>query len=479
MPNQSKKEFLVVKGPQRSALYDLVKGRTYPIPNTFVGRLIPYIHSPETEVPAKGPADPLSFLFLELTHRCNLRCRHCYVPAKAEALTDQVLKLKDWEEILSSAHGLGCRSVQFTGGEPLLFQGLHNLVRSALSVGYDFVEIFTNGTLLQGSEWGDFPRDKVFFALSLYSCEDNVHDAITGLPGSHKRTCEAFHQLTEMGFWVRIGYILFQENLPHDQATRDFILRLTGDPDQAIPDTVRPSGRGRDCGVRIRHRVSHSPQCSYVEFQPEPSGTLAYQPTCWKGKLAITPEGAVIPCIFSRQIVLGHLRESSLKEIICSQKTEEIWNITLKHVTVCNGCEYRYACSDCRSIAETTTGNLYAKNPGCHYDPNSNDQDIQVMPDTEKPTTMSPTLMPKQRPDLNIKDLKEEILILSPETKGVHLLNLTSAYILECCDGFHRVEAIVEEIMETFHLSPDQRDQVSQDVYVTLERFAMLGLIDE
>jgi len=477
MPNHSQKEFLVVKGPQRSALYDLVKGRVYSIPGTFASHLTPYIYSPETEAPAKGPVGPLSFLFLELTHRCNLQCRHCYVSAKAEPSTDQGLNLKDWTEILDSAHGLGCRSVQFTGGEPLLFPDLRPLVLSALSIGYDSVEIFSNGTLLQGDEWRDFPRDKVCFALSLYSCEDNVHDTITGVAGSHKRTCEAFHQLKEMEYLVRIGYILFEENLPHDQATRDFVLELTGDPDQAIPDMVRPSGRGRDCGLQTQHRVNHPRGVSYIEFQPEPGRAFAYKPTCWKGKLAITPEGAVIPCIFSRNFVLGDLRESSLEEIIDSQKAKGLWNITLEDVTVCKYCEYRYACSDCRSIAETTTGDLYAKNPACRYDPNSKDQGTPMKRNTEKPITISPKLIPKQRSGLNIKDLKEEILILSPETKGVHLLNLTSAFILECCDGTRSVEAIVEEIMGTFHMSPDQRDRVSQDVYDILKRFARLGII--
>src|SRR5580692_1831179 len=90
----------------------------------------------------------LEFAWLELTNRCNLRCIHCYAQSgPLEGETD-ILSEEDYSLLLKQIHQLGCRKVQFIGGEPTLNKSLPYLIEKARLEGFEFVEVFTNLTHL-------------------------------------------------------------------------------------------------------------------------------------------------------------------------------------------------------------------------------------------------------------------------------------------------------------------------------------------
>jgi MoaA/NifB/PqqE/SkfB family radical SAM enzyme len=75
------------------------------------------------------------FIQWHLTERCNLRCRHCYQEQKRipEMGSDEVKQEIDGADGMFQAwereHGiLVSPSIHFTGGEPLLYKGLWDVV---------------------------------------------------------------------------------------------------------------------------------------------------------------------------------------------------------------------------------------------------------------------------------------------------------------------------------------------------------------
>lgn len=82
-----------------------------------------------------------SVLFMAITGRCNLRCRHCYTQGYAKEDMDLALARR----ILSEAHDLGVGVVVVSGGEPLLHPGFFEIVRDMPDM--PFVS-FTNGTYM-------------------------------------------------------------------------------------------------------------------------------------------------------------------------------------------------------------------------------------------------------------------------------------------------------------------------------------------
>ena len=86
---------------------------------------------------------------IELTRRCNNRCRHCYnnLPAKDPKALASELSTSDIRRILDEIAAAGCVWLLMTGGEILLRPDFLELYRHAKKNGL-LVTLFTNGTLV-------------------------------------------------------------------------------------------------------------------------------------------------------------------------------------------------------------------------------------------------------------------------------------------------------------------------------------------
>ncbi|MGM0470350.1 MAG: radical SAM protein, partial [Promethearchaeati archaeon] len=90
---------------------------------------------------------PLS-LELEITARCNLNCKHCYINLRAndEIAKRNELSKEDIKEIIDESISLGAISCTLTGGEPLLRGDFIDIYLYLKKKGI-LVSVFTNATL--------------------------------------------------------------------------------------------------------------------------------------------------------------------------------------------------------------------------------------------------------------------------------------------------------------------------------------------
>lgn len=163
--------------------------------------------APETADAPYLLEQPLSFLWLELTSRCNLRCVHCYAESGPTLGLQDVLTVNHYESLLDQAAGLGCRRVQFIGGEPTLYPALPRLIAHARSRDYEFIEVFTNATHISDALLDCFTNHGVAIANSFYSDNPAIHDAITKRRGSHASTLRNLKRLLAAGLTVRAGIV--------------------------------------------------------------------------------------------------------------------------------------------------------------------------------------------------------------------------------------------------------------------------------
>src|SRR5579864_6380253 len=119
---------------------------------------------------------PVNFLWLELTNRCNLKCSHCYSGSGPDAGSEDCLLQDDYECLIADAAQIGCRQIQFIGGEPTLNRALPHLIAAAQGKGYEFVEVFTNLTRLDNDLLECFKEYGVHVATSVYAPADEIHD---------------------------------------------------------------------------------------------------------------------------------------------------------------------------------------------------------------------------------------------------------------------------------------------------------------
>jgi radical SAM protein with 4Fe4S-binding SPASM domain len=314
----------------------------------------------------RGTAGPLDFLWIELTARCNLKCLHCYADSAAHRQVD--LPNETVKAVIDQAVELGCRTLQFTGGECLLRKDIPDLVNHAAEKGALFIEVFTNGTLLTEPLVKFFSQKGIHVALSLYSYRQEVHDRVTGVPGSYQKTIEALKLLLAYDVPTRCSTVALKQNEPDLDGTTYFLSQLGVQCN--VPDPVRPSGRGmvhENWPENYGRRFKLTQPCFMVS-----AAAFEWNRTrnsCWYGKAAVTSDGSVIPCVFARQQTTGRLPAQSLGEIIHGERMQAYWCLTYDQVEDCKACEYRYLCTDCRPLALGLTGSLYAKSPRCTYDP--------------------------------------------------------------------------------------------------------------
>ncbi|WP_345035256.1 radical SAM protein [Streptomyces sannanensis] len=258
------------------------------------------MHATETQ-PGTPPAlddvdGVLNFLWLELTNRCNLQCVHCYTESHPLSGDQDVLTAEDYESVLSQAYDLGCRRVQLIGGEPQLNPDFRRLLRCSVECGFDFVEVFSNLTRLDDETLAFSVENGVHFATSVYSDDPVAHDAVTTVRGSHRRTVANLRRLIEHKVPTRVGVIAVNEDADAVERTRRYLMDL-GVDGQVRASEVRQFGRGREL---LGQEANLSSLCGH----------------CWKGSLAVAPDGRVFPCVMARNWPVGDILHQTLDEIV-------------------------------------------------------------------------------------------------------------------------------------------------------------------
>ncbi len=317
---------------------------------------------------------PLSFIWLEVTTRCNLRCQHCYIGNKNTLVAERMDK-KDWIKIMREAYIIGCRKLQFIGGEPFLIgKKLFDLIIKAKEIGYQMVEVYTNATLLDNEKIDFLANNKVNIAVSVYGSNSKIHDEITRIQGSFDKTISNLTKMLKNGVKIRVGVIAMSINQDDIDATIDFLRNDIGINEVGI-DIIRPCGNGNNINLVPRKLIARTKiskpeflNCDFKTFQ-----RAKYGHNCFSTKICVTADGSVLPCIMARDLVLGNVLKNSLKDILQNKKAKEIRGLSKDKIEVCKDCEYRYCCFDCRPKAQASSidNNLYAKPAECLYNPYS------------------------------------------------------------------------------------------------------------
>ncbi len=93
----------------------------------------------------------ITYLRISVTDRCNLRCVYCMPPEGVVWKPHEtILRFEEILRIVEVAAQEGVREVRLTGGEPLIRQGVPDLVRMLAGVpGIEDISLTTNGLLLE------------------------------------------------------------------------------------------------------------------------------------------------------------------------------------------------------------------------------------------------------------------------------------------------------------------------------------------
>lgn len=251
---------------------------------------------------------PLAAL-LDVSYRCNLACRHCYI--LHEILADSPAFLED-DVILRTIDGLaslGTLDVTISGGETTLNKRYREFVKRAKDL-HMLTILKTNATTFtqkNASLYAEDPAHKT--ELSIYGADADTHDRFTAVPGSFERTLAGMRALKAAGIDCDVLCIVWRRNADQLGAIRDLVRGLGHNV--AFSDVIygRLDGNSSPMKLRITPRQRAGlVEAGFIDlFQPSP---------CIAGqtKVKVSARGEVSICeLLPRGF--GNVREHAIGEI--------------------------------------------------------------------------------------------------------------------------------------------------------------------
>lgn len=297
---------------------------------------------------------------LDLTYRCNERCIHCYLDHDdhGEMNTAEIL------ELLEQMAAAGVFFLTISGGEILMRRDFFEILEYARKLMF-CVKLKTNGVMIREEQAARLARATIdSVQISIYSHRAEVHDAITKLPGSLKRSVEAAKLLRAHGVRVFFANVLMKQNAADYQGVRA-LAEETGAIFRLDP-TVTPMMDG-DRGVLELNVDAAALREVFLdeglvgdatEFCAPPTGPLGHADAmetlpCSAGHTAcyVSPYGDVYPCV-QFPLPTGNVRKSKFLDIWKhSSEMNEVRSITLGDLGTCSSCAHGGSCTRCPGLA--------------------------------------------------------------------------------------------------------------------------------
>ena len=224
---------------------------------------------------------------------------------------------------------------------------------------FEFIEIFTNGTLIKDNEIKELIDNNISqVALSLYSNIPSEHDKVTKSKGSYNKLISTIEQLKENKIPFRIANVRMKDievgknqiGTIQPKSGYDFV-RLSG---RANLDLYNKDLLKQKLITKKYFQKKISPRSIEENMQGH---------NCFSDRLYIDMDLNVYPCVMERRIKHGNIKEDKLKDII----KDDLIFFTKDQVNECKDCEYRYACHDCRP--DSLNGDFREKPWYCTYNP--------------------------------------------------------------------------------------------------------------
>ncbi|HEY9786432.1 MAG TPA: pyrroloquinoline quinone biosynthesis protein PqqE [Candidatus Obscuribacterales bacterium] len=123
--------------------------------------------------------EPPYALTCELTHRCPLKCLYCSNPLSLIRAEDE-LTTDEWLRVICEAKELGIVQVNFSGGEPLAYEGLPQIV--ALCKNFDlYTHLVTSGIGLDRRKFDTLRQSGLeSIQISFQADDERLSESIAG-----------------------------------------------------------------------------------------------------------------------------------------------------------------------------------------------------------------------------------------------------------------------------------------------------------
>ena len=319
---------------------------------------------------------PLSGTF-ELTPRCTLDCKMCYIHNKANdrAVIEQEKPTEWWLDLAKKAQKEGMLLLLLTGGECMLRKDFEEIYLACKKMGF-LVSVNTNATLIDEEKIRFFKENPPQrMNITLYGMSRETYGRLCGVPEAFDRVIWAIKALKEAGINVKINYTVTPENKDDLLSASDFADEMQI-PFQSVTYLFPPLRSCNGCREAVRlspedaakvvlnfqkHRLGDGFD-KFLENKRKNKKVTDYFDDCDKegerikcraGSTTfwVTWDGKMTPCGMMVEPV-AEIREDFLTAWQKIRKERE--EIILP--PECTNCEYKQHCDICAAVSYAETG---------------------------------------------------------------------------------------------------------------------------
>ena len=329
-------------------------------------------------MPARHPVNAT----LELTLRCNLKCKMCmfrHSDRENGRLAAEELTAAQWADMARQLFDAGTLNILFTGGEPMLRKDFCEIYSSIYRLGF-LVTLYTNATLVTEEvlqTLQQYPPHKI--GITFYGASNETYERLCGCKDGFDRALSGAKALSTLPSALEFRTTLVQDNYQDMDAITRLVDKEFGRP-VTHANTVFQSVRGgcmpvADCRLtpeqtvdttlmrtaqRIRELLppDRHVQLRLADPQPEckarePKYTLL---GCAGGmdNVTITWDGKLLGCQ-----LLGNFSTDAAK--LGFAKAWEEWPYTVRLPQAdpkCTACPHLSWCQICPGVRMAECGNL-------------------------------------------------------------------------------------------------------------------------
>ncbi len=300
---------------------------------------------------------PLS-VQVDLTYRCNEQCVHCYLDHDdhGEMTTAEI------KHLLKEMAEAGVFILTLSGGEIFMRKDIFEILEYARALTF-CIKLKTNAVLIreaQAARIRDLGVESI--QVSIYSHRPEVHDAITKVPGSLRRSVNAIRFLKSQGLKVVIANVLMTENMQDYHGARELAQELGAD--YTLDPTITPMmdggrevlnlGAGESALRRLfRDETFVGDVDEFCALPPEPTEDSMETFPCSAGHTAcyVSPYGEFYPCV-QFPLSCGNVRQQRFIDIWRnSEQLKEVRSIRLRDLPSCSQCAHGGTCTRCPGLA--------------------------------------------------------------------------------------------------------------------------------
>lgn len=298
-------------------------------------------------------------VMIELTHHCNFRCEHCYIPdfsAPDLLPTGRVL------ELLEELAAMGTLVLALSGGELFLRRDWREIATRARELGFD-LHLFTNGSRITPADAAAIAALDATTHVSFYSREEARFDRFTAHPGSYREVVRGIGLLRAAEVKTILKVPLMNWNLGEAQAIADWAKEIGAECRLSPFITAKKDGDTRPLALRVLHEDlvrelggpvlgCHDAGEARVRDPEAPLCAAVSRYAC------ITPAGDVMACNILPGAD-GNIRARTFRDVWeNSAWLGKIRALRERDLPVCSTCSRLSYCGRCTAQALVEDGDL-------------------------------------------------------------------------------------------------------------------------